>query len=184
MLLLKRRLFMTSQRGLGFINDRLCGLGRGIVFTWHRLALVQSGSCGEQSVLRLWKVLKVQLPVAGALHFQNVCSFWVDARKSYLLMKHLSLIFFMWQGEFGRWASAHVHGVTHHILVHNAFWISLLHNTPPMLFRLCARCNTVVTVRYSCTVLNVLRGSPDLSGPNKRPLFRACLLLFDGLLSW
>lgn len=47
MWLLKRRLFMTSLCRLCFINDQLCGLGRGIVFIWHRLALVQSSSCRE-----------------------------------------------------------------------------------------------------------------------------------------
>lgn len=45
--LLKCRLFMTSLCRLCFINDQLCGLGRGIVFIWHRLALVQSSSCRE-----------------------------------------------------------------------------------------------------------------------------------------
>lgn len=47
MWLLKCRLFMTSLCRLCFINDQLCGLGRGIVFIWHRLALVQSSSCRE-----------------------------------------------------------------------------------------------------------------------------------------
>lgn len=47
MWLLKCRLFMTSLCRLCFINDQLCGLGRGIVFIWHRLALVQRSSCRE-----------------------------------------------------------------------------------------------------------------------------------------
>ncbi len=55
---------------LCFINDQLCGLGRGIVFIWHRLALVQSSSCKEaetQPILWLWKC-ESSSPVARVLH--------------------------------------------------------------------------------------------------------------------
>lgn len=125
MWLLKCRLFMTSLCRLRFINDQLCDLGRGIVFIWHRLALVQSSSCREaersqfcgfercEKFKSRCKSLAFIICVCKFIFVHGVCLLnrnfrrLVKKKKSYLLMKHLSLI--LWQLVRWIWMVAPFH---------------------------------------------------------------------------